>query len=249
MKKFLFKAVLVLGSVFLCQAAVAQSSYFEDSSSNDVTGDTLDYWVAIGADHQIYFDQINTSGQTITYKVQKTNTIISPTATTWFAVYHNGDQFDLQSLCYAPSTALSFSMITDSSSFNRLWCYFSAGTSPGITIVKYKFFDVNNTNDSATIWLRYNVALTGIAESHSATLGEPYPNPTSANFSAIFNFSHDNGGNAEVTDLSGKVIFTQALAAKNGILNIETSSWAKGVYILSLTDENGIAARRKIVVQ
>lgn len=242
-------AALVLGSAFLCQSAIAQSSHFEDPNGNDVTGDTIDYWVAISGSHQTDFDQVNTSGQTITYKVQKTNTVITGTASTWFCVYHNADPGDVQSQCYIPSTTLSGNFITDSSSFNMLLCDFAAGTSPGITIVKYKFYDINNTNDSCTIWLRYNVTPTGIAESHNATLGEPYPNPATVNFAVSYNFTDDNGGNAVVTDLTGKTIFTQSLSAQSGMLNIETSTWAKGVYMLSLTDENGIAARRKIVVQ
>lgn len=248
MKKNIFKAALVLGSAFLFQPAFAQQ-HFEDPNGNDVTGDTIDYWVAVSGSHTTDFDQINTSGQTITYKVQKTNTVITATASTWFCVYHNADPGDLQSQCYIPNTTLSGNFITDSSSFNMLLCDFAAGTSTGITIVKYKFFDVNNTNDSCTIWLRYNVTPTGIPESHHAILGEPFPNPATTNFSAAYSFSNDNGGNAVVTDLSGKTVYTQSLSAQSGMLNIETSSWAKGVYMLSLTDENGIAARRKIVVQ
>lgn len=249
MKNNIFKAALVLGSAFLFQPAFAQSSHFEDPNGNNVTGDTIDYWVTINGSHQTDFDQINTSGSTITYKVQKTNTVITSTATTWFCVYHNADAGDLQSQCYIPNTTMSGNFITDSSSFNMLLCDFAAGSSPGITIVKYKFFDINNTTDTCTIWLRYNVTLTGIEESHNATLGEPYPNPATNNVAVAYNFYNENGGNATITDLAGKVIYTETLSSKEGILRLETSGWAKGVYMISLVDESGIAARRKIVVQ
>lgn len=249
MKNKIFKAALVLGSAFLLQPAFAQSSHFEDPNGNDVTGDTIDYWVPANGSHQCDFNQVNTSGTSITYKVQKTNTVITSTATTWFCVYHNADAGDLQSQCYIPSTTMSANFVTDSAEYNMLLCDYAAGSAFGITIVRYKFFNINNPNDTAVLWLRYNVTPVGVAESHNATLGEPYPNPATDNIAVSYNFTNDSKGTVMVTDLTGKTVYTQQVAAQNGMLYIETSSWAKGVYMLSLTDENGIAARRKIVVQ
>jgi hypothetical protein len=248
MKKNIIKAALVLSSAFLVQPAFAQH-HFEDPNGNDVTGDTIDYWVAVNGSHQTDFDHINATGNQVTYKVQKTNTVITATASTWFCVYHNADPGNNQSQCYIPSTTMSGSFVTDPADFNMLLCDFAAGSSPGITIVRYNFFDEFNTTDTAVLWLRYNVTPTGIAESHNATLSAPYPNPATDNFTVAYTFTDDNGGSVTVTDLTGKVIYTQNCPAQSGTLNIETSSWAKGVYMLSLTDENGIAARRKIVVQ
>ena len=63
------------------------------------------------------------------------------------------------------------------------------------------------------------------------------------------NAANGNSGTATVTDLSGKVVYTQSLQSQSGTLYIETYAWAKGAYMISLTDENGMGARRKIVVQ
>jgi hypothetical protein len=249
-KKNILKAVLVIGIAFLFQpAAFAQTSHFEDPNGNNVTGDTIDFWVPIGGSHQSDFDQVNASADQVTYKVQKTNTVVTPTCTTWFCVYCNGDIANQQSQCYSFNITMSDPFITDSGAFNMLLCDFAAGTSPGITIVKYKFFNTTDANDTAVLWIRYNVTPTGIAESHNAMLGAPYPNPATNSFTAAYSFTDDNGGNVTVTDLSGKTVYSQYCAAQSGTLTIETSSWAKGVYMLSLTGENGIAARRKIVVE
>ncbi len=248
MKNRFLKAVLVIGSAFLLQPALAQH-HVEDAWGNDVTGDTMDYWVAVSGSHQIDFDHINASGNQVVYKVQKTNTVITGTASTWFCIFHNADPADLQSQCYIPTTTMSGSFTTENGEFNMLLADFAAGTSTGITIVKYKFFDENNPTDTNVIWLRYNVTPVGIAESFTTTLGEPYPNPATDNVSVAYNFTNENGGNATITDLAGKVIYTETLSSKEGILRLETSAWAKGVYMISLADENGSAARRKIVVQ
>jgi hypothetical protein len=249
MKNILLKAALVLGSAFLFQQGSAQTSHFEDAWGNDVTGDTMDYWVAANNSHQIHFDQVNTSGAQQTYKFYKTNTVITSTATTWFCVFHNADAADLQSQCYIPTTQQSANFVTEAQEFNQLLCDYAAGSVFGITIVRYRAVNINDPMDTAVIWLRYNATPVGIAEPNSATLGEPYPNPATDNISALYSFINDNGGTAVVYDMAGNAVYTQALRNESGLLKIETATWAKGVYMLSLTDENGIAARRKIVVQ
>jgi hypothetical protein len=115
--------------------------------------------------------------------------------------------------------------------------------------VRYKVSDINNPSDSIDLTLIYNVTAVGIAEQGSTTVGEPYPNPSNGNVSVSFAFSNANSGTAVATDINGRVVYSEAINAPNGILNVETSGWANGVYVLTIADENGIATRRKIVVE
>lgn len=253
MKKLLVKSAFVFAAAlsFGVQANAQVTSEVRDFyNSNVLTNDTVYFWVGLGTAHAYNFNQYNISANGVTYKVQKTNVQLMTGAQSNFCVYHNNDAGDPQSQCYIPSITLSGTFITGAGEYNTLLADFNSGTTtPGISIVRYKFFDVNNAADSVSITLVYNVTPVGIAESINTTLGEPYPNPATDNFSVAYNFSNENGGNATVTDINGNVVYTETLSAKNGVLAIETAFWAKGVYILSLTDESGIAARRKIVVQ
>jgi len=253
MKKNLLKAALVFGSAFLFSAqsrAQVTSEVRDFYNSNVVTNDTINFWVNLGSAHAYNFNQYNISASQVTYKVRKTNTQMMSGAQSNFCVYHNNDAADPQSQCYIPSITLSGTFITAPGEYNTLLADFNSGTTTtGVSIVRYTFFDVSNPNDSVNIVLVYNVTPVGIAESFVTTLGEPYPNPATDNVSVAYNFTNENGGNVTVTDVAGKVISTEVLSSKEGILQLETSAWAKGVYMISLTDENGIAARRKIVVQ
>lgn len=253
MKKNLLKAALVFGSAFLLTAqsyAQVSSEVRDYYDSNLVTGDTIHFWVGMGTLHVYNFNQYNISSVPVTYKVRKVNLQLMNGAHSNFCIYHNDDLADPQSQCYIPSVTMSGTFTTDPGEYNTLLAEFNPGTTtPGVSIVRYTFFDNNNAADSVILTLVYNATPVGMTESFVATLGEPYPNPATDIVSAAYHFSNENGGNAVVTDLTGKAVYSQALYSRDGILQLETSAWAKGIYMISLTDENGIAARRKIVVQ
>lgn len=253
MTKNILKAALIFGSAFFisAQAKAQVSSEVRDFyNSNVMTNDTAYFWVNLGSAHAYNFNQYNISTNPVTYKVRKVNMQLMSGAQSNFCLYHNNDAGDPQSQCYIPTVTLSGTFTTDPGEYNTLLADFNAGTTtPGVSIVRYTFFDMSNANDSVILTLVYNVTPVGIAESFGTTLGEPYPNPATSHVSVAYQFSNENGGNATVTDLSGNIIYVQALSSKEGMLQLETSSWAKGVYMISLTDENGMAARRKIVVQ
>jgi hypothetical protein len=253
MKKYVLKAALVFGAAFLLSAnsqAQVSSELRNFYNANVVTNDTFDFWVNLGGAHAYNFNQYNISANQVTYKVRKTNLQLMSGAQSNFCLYHNNDPADPQSQCYIPTVTLTGTFVTGPGEYNTLLADFNAGsTTTGISVVRYTFFDVNNANDSVSIILRYHVTPVGINESMSATLGEPYPNPVSDNVSFAYSFSNENGGSATITDISGKVIYTEAVSSKEGVLHLETSAWAKGVYVISLENENGIVARRKMVVQ
>ena len=221
---------------------------FYDSSL--VTNDTMYFWVGLGQAHAYNFNQYNISANQVTYKVRKANLQLMSGASSNFCIYHNNDAGDPQSQCYIPSIMLSGTFSTDPGEYNTLLADFSAGTTTtGISIVRYTFFDIGNANDSITITLIYNVTPVGVAESMGVNLGEPFPNPASTSVTVEYSFNKTNTGTAVVTDLNGRVIYYRAITSESDKLVIETSSWAKGVYLLSVADENGIAAKRKIVVE
>jgi hypothetical protein len=51
-----------------------------------------------------------------------------------------------------------------------------------------------------------------------------------------------------VTDLNGKIIFTQTLTAFKGDIEINTGSWAEGTYLYSLAADGKILKTKKLVV-
>lgn len=254
MKNIFLKAALVLGSAFLlsndskAQVSSEVRDYYNNSSI--LTNDTVWFWVPMGTLHVYNFNQYNIDSVSITYKTRKTNVQLMSGAHSNFCMYHNDDMGDPQSQCYTPTVTLSGNFSTDPGEFNTLIADFSPGTTtPGVSIVRYTFFDINNVNDSVDLVLVYNATPVGITEANGVNVSEPYPNPSNGSVSVNYGFVNANSGTATITDVAGNVVYVQSLSAANGIMNIETSQWAKGMYLLNITDENGVAVHRKIVVQ
>ncbi len=253
MKKFILKAVPFIGIAFLFPTVLSAqvSSEIRDENNAVITSDTLYYWMPPATSHRVDPSQFNISSTTITYKVMKIESALISGASAWFCIYHNGDSSDVQSHCYLPSvTVTPHTFVTAPGDFNMLLADFYSGTNYGTSIVRYKFYDINNANDTAFVTMVYNVTPVGIAESFvGGSMGEPYPNPASSQTSIAYEFNEKTSGNAVVTDITGKIVYSETLNSRTGILSIETSMWSDGIYFVTLMSDNAVIARRKLVVE
>lgn len=248
------KAVSILiGAAFFASANLPgqTTSEIRDFNSNIVNGDTMHFWVAAGSAHYIDFNQYNVGTAPVTYKVHKNEVTMVPGATAWFCIYHNADPSDVQSQCYIPSVTTSGNFATDTGDFNMLLSDFNAGPNFGTSIVRYKFYDINNTNDSAEITLIYNVTPVGIAESFTASgsLGNVYPNPANEAVAVEFLSGESRRSEIVITDLSGREVLREQASSSSGIMMLNTASWAEGMYLISLVSDGHTVSRKKLIVE
>ena len=68
-----------------------------------------------------------------------------------------------------------------------------------------------------------------------------YPNPTTGNFTV----EGANLAKVEVYNLVGQKVYTE----QGKVININASSWNKGIYLVSITDINGAVETKKLVVK
>lgn len=247
MKKLITKAAIA--AFFITGNLSAQSSMeIHDVFGNMVDGDTMYYWVAVNGTHYTDFHQYNMSDSAITYKVKKTQVQMTATSSAWFCVYHNSDPNDQQSQCYIPTTFNSGDFVTDTGAHNLLLADFAAGANAGISIVTYKFYDKFNTADSSVITLVYNVTPVGVEELAPSGIVSMYPNPAEDN--TTIRFSNESGNNSliQITDVAGRVVFTQTIIGTSGTVSISCSDWGKGMYFVSvIADDKATAVQRLIV--
>lgn len=90
------------------------------------------------------------------------------------------------------------------------------------------------SNDTINIVDMCNMTITGVNEVVTNSLCNIYPNPAKD----FLNISKNSVGNIkiEITDLTGKIIFTDAL--QNNFETIDISSFKKGIYIVTLSNPN-----------
>jgi hypothetical protein len=76
-----------------------------------------------------------------------------------------------------------------------------------------------------------------------------YPNP--ANSSATISMALSNEANVviNVTDLSGKVVYTNALGKVNGAqkITVNTDSLSSGVYMVNLSVDGAVSTQKLVV--
>lgn len=247
MKNIFSKAAIA--AFFITGTLSAQSSMeIHDVFGNTVDGDTLNYYVPVNGTHYTDFHQYNITNSSVTYKVQKTQVTMTATSSAWFCVYHNSDANDPQSQCYIPSTMNSGDFVTDTGAHNLLLADFAAGANPGISIVKYKFYDKFNTADSSVITLIYNVTPVGVQENTAASITGMYPNPAAENTTILFSNLHNENATIQITDVAGRVVFSQSMKGSNGSFTVPCSEWESGLYMVSVLCEDRITSVQRLIV-
>jgi hypothetical protein len=103
---------------------------------------------------------------------------------------------------------------------------------------------------TSTPQVRLNFSAASIDELATSYNMSVYPNPANANTTLSFELSNEAQASVNVTDLAGKVVFTQALGTVNGTQNVtlNTESLTNGVYMVNLT-VNGTVSTQKLVVR
>jgi hypothetical protein len=76
-----------------------------------------------------------------------------------------------------------------------------------------------------------------------------YPNPTNTNTTVSFDLNNEATAAVNVTDLSGKVVFSATLGTVNGSQNvtIETQSLTSGVYMVNLSVDGAVSTQKLVV--
>jgi hypothetical protein len=107
---------------------------------------------------------------------------------------------------------------------------------------------VSNACGSDTLTQAVTVNGIGVAEAALAASFQAYPNPTRGKVALSFSLMYSNAATIEIMDLSGRVVWVES-AAVNGTYRkeLDLSSYAAGVYLVRVSSEDGVVARRLVV--
>jgi len=118
----------------------------------------------------------------------------------------------------------------------------------GQSVIRYVFYDINNTNDSVSFKSLYNAYPLGIeSRTNLATLSSVYPNPASTQ--ASFNYSVESDAYARllVRNVLGSTVKEVQLTG-SGVARISTLDLSEGIYFYSLIVNGQTQTTRKLVV-
>jgi len=76
-----------------------------------------------------------------------------------------------------------------------------------------------------------------------------YPNPANTNTTVSFELNNEATVAVNVTDLSGKVVYTNNLGTVNGTqkMNINTDSFSSGIYMVNVTVDGSVSTQKLVV--
>lgn len=245
------KIILVLAFPF---SLSAQSSFSVESvelGSPVTHASTLSFWIPAVENSAEYVDGkhftvTNTSASTITLRVRKTNiSMVDPGAQSLFCTGLN---------CYSPMQTLSNSEPLNSQAMFDLKCEYKTAMMAGVSRVQYTIFDVNNTSDSLSFIIDYNIS-TGPASVQNQlvvkpSVTNPMPNPATGVFSMGYKMGTTSLNDTKVVvyNMLGAVVLENEITETEGIIRMDAGTLSAGVYFCTLVNNGRQLATRRLVV-
>lgn len=175
-----------IGIVVMALNAYSKNIEIYDKGGKRVNGDTVLVAYQPSSDHgwmelSIYFNLKNNTSKPMSIGVRKREFNIR------FDEYHS---FCLAGFCYDSSVFIStYEAVLGAgaidSSFSGHFRFDNLKHPPGVCIVAYTFYDINNPNDSSFVYVNFDTRLSASDigwnfQTHKRILA--YPNPTKNNF-------------------------------------------------------------------
>jgi len=158
--------------------------------------------------------------------------------------------------CYAPPTSISgLDTIAPGATTSIFISYLVPANTNGTSSVMYKFYDVNNPNDSVTQQFTYTISVPTSAEKtltakSSHEISTAYPNPA-GNFTRI---DYDlalsaKDAHVKIYNILGSEIRKIDLHARQGTINLDTENFTEGMYLYSLVVNSKTVSTRKFIIK
>jgi hypothetical protein len=165
------------------------------------------------------------------------------------SIINNNSTFYL----YVDTILIDSTVLTDPCQFTSSVGEFFVGNSTSIYGYTGKVDDIMvysraiNAQERAHLYnltSTYSVTPTSTISLENSTINI-FPNPVSN----IANIQFETNGTyqVEVIDITGRIIYSNQTNEQN--LQINTSAWAAGIYAVTISNENGLLERKKIVKQ
>jgi hypothetical protein len=248
----------ILSFSAIVAGAVAQNSFQlldPDNSNADVSNTTFDLYGTFPSYIVKELNVKNSSSSTKTVKMKRT--FVSGINMT----VPNQDTIEIcWNVCLQPSwnTTQNAGNVNipagDTASFSTSGIGFHATLKPanvtGVRVVRYTFWDLNNTADSVNVIVNYHMTATGINETNikQFNFSNPQPNPAVGSTTIKYDFPFAAKSKIKVYNMVGTLVREVKLEGENGKITINTEDLTNGVYFYSLIVNDRIAGTKKLIV-
>jgi hypothetical protein len=222
--------------LFLLTVLPASAQTFAAMPNDSIEGT---YHVNDWASDYIYLRNNSTAPVTLSY--QTISNTMTPAG--WDAVLCTNNAC----FPYVPTSGSFGTVASGDSAYFHLQCGFMgfAGTNQ----VRVRVYETSNPTNCDTITFLYHAMTTiGFADNESGAehLSQNYPNPFSEGTTIAYDLDGQSG-TLVVSDVTGKVISVYNLNSPAGQITI--GGFLPGMYFYSLNNDEGLIARRTMIVQ
>lgn len=126
----------------------------------------------------------------------------------------------------------------------------TSGVSEAQTTFYYDMTDATWYYSTSTPMVRMNFDPSlGVNEVENSYELSVYPNPANTNATVSFSLNNEANVSINVTDLSGKVVYTNALGTVNGTqsVNVNTDALNSGVYMVNVTVDGNVSTQKLVI--
>lgn len=157
-------------------------------------------------------------------------------------------------VCYPPDTYESpFPRTIQAGAVNEdFYCDYSPHTVPGISTIRYVFFDANNIDDSVSITVEFNASPASVNEELAklVKLSDAYPNPAINSVNVDYNLPVTvNKAKITITNMLGSKVKEVSLENHSGKARIIVTDLIDGIYFYSLVADDKLVLTRKFMVR
>jgi hypothetical protein len=243
MKKWIL--LLFVASFFTRFDLNAQNLTVTHDGNPVLNGSTIDLSGHIDSTLIVEARVYNTGGAAVEVKLRKEE--IS-------AVSGSMNTFCFAGNCYGGSTTVSLTSANiPAGGFDSTFSadYYPLSNS-GTTIIRYTFFNINNSNDTISFTVRFTgtLGLPTIPGFTLPALSQAYPNPATDKVS--FQYTNPLEGNTlllVIRDFTGRTIRETRIPSGEGVAEFYLAEFESGVYFYSLIQNQQVVLTRKLVVK
>jgi hypothetical protein len=237
------KALLLLTIVLIAGFSVfSQNLTLSDGAHNVPNGDTIMVAGDVTSTLFCHINVINNAGVALSVKCIRTNVVVVPGSTNTFC--WGGSCWDTSYYISPDPTIIAAGETSTEFSGD-----YKANGHSGISIVRYRFYDMNNVSDSVMFYGLFD-ATVGINELPQLTVSDIYPNP--ADNAAFLNYnitSNFTKAEIRIIDILGNKAQIIPLNDREGKVKISTANLTSGIYFYSAIIDDKPVFTKKLIVR
>jgi len=242
------KKILLSVAVILVTAFYANAQSYTLAMDGEVLGETITINPDSAGMTELAFEVIfnNTTATGANIRVIREEISMIEGASSYFC----------WGACYPPNVDTSgmtmFIPAGGSSAEGDFSAHYEMGESTGISVIKYTFVNLDNSDEFVSIVVSFDSSLSGVDENilQKVALSDIYPNPATNFVNIDYSFPTEvTNADVRIVNILGSVVKEQNINTQNNTLQLDISNMKSGIYFYSVLINNEVYNTKRLIIR